>query len=91
MTRKRGPGDEQLAGDASVPRLCRHIHSDGVKLCLRYTLRDGSYVGEIDMAVRGDAGVWQTLAYDLLQVTSAAAQGEVVQPPEGEPVMRGMA
>jgi len=66
-------------------RLCRHMHACGPRLCLRYTLSDGSYVGEIDMAAKGDAHIWQTLAYDLLAVTSAVAEGcTVAQPGEEE-------
>ncbi|MGH7049084.1 MAG: hypothetical protein ACREE5_00325 [Acetobacteraceae bacterium] len=72
------------AGDADTLRLCRHMHTDGVRLCLRYTLSDGSYVGEIDMVAKGEAAVWQTLAYDLLSVTSAAAERRAVPEPGEE-------
>ncbi|MGH7102651.1 MAG: hypothetical protein ACREFJ_09660 [Acetobacteraceae bacterium] len=61
-------------------RLCRHMHTRGSELCLRYTLSDGSYVGEINIACPGDAHAWQMLAYDLLAVTSAAADWRT--PPE---------
>lgn len=65
-------------------RLCRHMHSCGPKLCLRYALSDGTYVGEIDIAVAGDAHVWQMLAYDLLAVTSAAVEGRAAAQPGEE-------
>ncbi|MGH7084228.1 MAG: hypothetical protein ACREFN_04475 [Acetobacteraceae bacterium] len=75
-------------GAETALRLCRHMHTDGVRLCLRYCLSDGSYVGEIDIAAKGEAAVWQMLAYDLLSVTSAAAERRAVpEPGDGEPVM----
>lgn len=70
--------------EAEGLHLCRHMHSCGPKLCLRYTLSDGSYVGEIDIAAKGDAHVWQMLAYDLLAVTSAAAEGRAAPEPAEE-------
>ncbi len=72
-------------------RLCRHMHMDGSKLCLRYTLSDGAFVGEIDIAARGGIATMQTLAYDLLQVTSAWAEGDAAPETNVEPVMKGCA
>lgn len=61
------------AADGAL-RLCRHMHTRGPELCLRYSLSDGQYVGEITIACAGDAHAWQTLAYDLLAVTSALVE-----------------
>jgi hypothetical protein len=72
-------------------RLCRHMHVDGVKLSLRYTMSDGSYVGEIDIAARGGMATMQTLAYDLLQVTSAWVEGDEAPETNAAPVMKGWA
>ena len=72
----------------TMPRICRHVHCDGVRICLRYTMSDGTYVGEIDMAAAGGPTMWQTLAYDLLQMTRATAQGEAWPETGAKPVMR---
>ncbi len=85
---KPRPEAPEPGGADTTPRICRHVHCDGVRLCLRYTMSDGTYVGEIDMAACGGPATWQMLAYDLLQVTSAAAQGERWPEPGAEPVMR---
>ena len=83
-----GPKPEAPACGVDTLRLCRHVHSDGVRLCLRYTMSDGTYVGEIDMAAAGGPTMWQTLAYDLLQMTRATAQGEAWPETGAKPVMR---
>ncbi|HUA76555.1 MAG TPA: hypothetical protein VMA86_02720 [Acetobacteraceae bacterium] len=72
-------------------QLRRHMYVNGATLSLRYCLSDGSYVGEIDIAARGGLATMQTLAYDLLQVTSAWTEGD--EPPEtnAAPVMKGWA
>lgn len=72
-------------------QLCRHAYQDGAKLSLRYTLSDGRFVGEIDIAARGGIAAMQMLAYDLLQVTSAWAEGEAAPETNAEPVMKGRA
>lgn len=72
-------------------RLCRHVHVDGAKLSLRYTLSDGSFVGEIDIAARGGMTVMQMLAYDLFQVTSAWMEGDETPETNAAPLMRGLA
>ena len=81
--------DDAAGGERT---LCRHEHMRGGGLSLRYTLSDGTYVGEIEMRAWGGAEMWQTLAYDLLQLMSAAAHGAASAPEPGEaPVMRGVA
>ncbi len=77
--------------DPAGLRLCRHMHRDGAKLCFRYCLNDGTYIGEIDIAARGGSAMLQTLAYDLLQVTSAWAEGADAPETGEEPVMKGTA
>lgn len=76
---------------AAVTRLCRHVHLNGCTLSLRYTLSDGTYVGEIDVTAAGGAEVWQMLGYDLMQVTSACAQGEAPPAPGSDSVLHGIA
>jgi hypothetical protein len=89
-----GKGDQVGQGDKAggeEMRLCRHLHVDGAKLALRYCLGDGTYVGEIDIAARGGMTMMQTLAYDLLQVTSAWAEGDEAPGTNEAPVMKGWA
>lgn len=76
---------------AEEATLCRYVFADGSRLSFRYTLSTGEYVGEIDMTARGGADVWQMLAYDLLQITSAAAQGAAMPETNKEPVFKGVA
>lgn len=76
---------------AEEATLCRHVFTNGSHLSFRYTTSNGEYVGEIDMTARGGADVWQMLAYDLLQITSAAAQGAAVPETNKEPVFKGAA
>lgn len=76
---------------AEEATLCRYVFADGSRLSFRYSLSNGEYVGEISMTARGDASVWQMLAYDLLQLTSAAALGTAVPEPNKEPVFKGTA
>ncbi|HUC16969.1 MAG TPA: hypothetical protein VMA37_04685 [Acetobacteraceae bacterium] len=76
---------------AEEMRLCRHMHVDGAKLSFRYTLSDGSFVGEIDIAARGGMTMMQMLAYDLLQVTSAWVESDETPETNAVPLMKGLA
>ncbi len=85
---RAGKGDQDRGEEM---RLRRHMHVDGARLSLRYCLSDGSYVGEIDIAARGGMTTMQTLAYDLLQVTSAWVEGCEVPETNEAPAMKGFA